>query len=186
MSQLDPGQRAEMEDLLGELSALGVPVDPSLLKATMPPDALRRAVDVHSGSARTEALKDAPRAALRDAPANLVCQVLAAEPDRLIGLVLAQHDWPWTEPLLVHVGPERRQHILDAFQETVRRSAQAPEARGAALADALLLGLERRIAALVKSVHAFPGPSRHHPRLARFLSRWIDVMGIACGSRGRP
>jgi hypothetical protein len=169
MSQLSDDQRADVQRLLDELSMLGIPADRGLV---------RDALHVTSQAVRAAAHPTPdPVAALRGASVDIVCRVLAAECDQLIAKVLSCHPWPWHEALLAHIGAVRRQRINDA----IRRATSPAGARGGQLANALLLGLQARVAAAQTS--ARPVQLFRRRTLPSF-SRWFGVLAAVRGKRG--
>jgi len=99
LERLEPLQRAHVEALLGELTELGIPADPALLRQALA-DAPAR---VTSSRERLDAM-----------PARRIANALRDEPPGLVSRVLAAHPWRWTNEFLAALDKDQRRFIADA------------------------------------------------------------------------
>jgi len=127
MGRLDVGERARLAPLIGELSELGLSLDPQ---------SLRQVIEGKAG-ARAEGRRD-PGSSLASAAPRAVAEALEREPDWLIALVLRGRSAPWRTEVLALLGAERRMRI-----EKLGRTA--PEVRPRML-ETMLSVIEARLA----------------------------------------
>lgn len=123
LDALPRNQREELEPLLAELKALGIPADPSLHRE---PDPAAREPQL----AWPDTLDEATLAALS--------HTLSSEPEQLTQSLLAIQPWSWGSRLLDSLGGERRA----ALAALPSRAAVTPR-----LACALLEVLHERVTA---------------------------------------
>lgn len=153
LGELEPAQRAELERLLQELAAMGLPADRTLLDAGLAPS-------------EPAATPVGPHAkALAGVPAQAVVEALLNEPDRLVAQVLQCGPWGWQAELFAALSPLRRRAVQDLLRQA------APADAAPALSTALLESLRTRATELARQrrqqarSHA-PAPWR------RALGRW--------------
>ena len=98
LERLDAGQRPRIEALLSELRALEYPADPDLVRESL------------TGAVATRA---APTAAtgLAGWSVEQAAQVLLAEPDDVIALLLRAGAWPWADGLRSRLDAERARRV---------------------------------------------------------------------------
>lgn len=98
LDRLAPAQRSTVQALLDELTALGLPGDPELVRGAL---------------AEPAPVQPDDTAALRATPGERIAQLLIDEPDRLIARVLRCGPWPWQETVLTHIGASRRRRVVE-------------------------------------------------------------------------
>lgn len=126
LEQLPPVERAELESLVAELRAIGIPPAPELLEdlsAVTPMPA--------SGRGATTGL-DA-------ADPDAVLAVIAGEPVEFVARLLAMSSWRWGSEVLARIPAPRRQQVQDAL---ARRSPAVSDVTST---------LDRRLADLVEA-----------------------------------
>lgn len=96
LARLPTADRAILEPLLGELDALGIPVDADLLDAVLEKPA--RGESAEPGSTVPRDAADTA-AVLNAAPAALL-KLLAHEPAGLIARLLGMRAWPWQQEFM--------------------------------------------------------------------------------------
>ena len=99
LAQLDPAQALALRDLLGELSELGLPRDPSLVDAVLDRQS-RAAAPAGLGSASAPQTCELDQTLLLDLACvdpGRVIRALQGEPAALRQAVLQCHAWPWAE-----------------------------------------------------------------------------------------
>lgn len=149
LANLPQDRRAELERLVGELQALGIPADP---RAT--DDALKR-----SRAARVAPAATTDRAAqAKSAGAAELARVLQHEPAALIAHVIGLRPEAPDE-LLGHLGVSKRRQVQGLLPAAHRTHAAAV---APALSQALLEQISSRLAEA--------GPAR--PAAAGWRSRW--------------
>lgn len=146
-----PGSRREqLSGLVDEISALGIPADPTLLHDVVDlPQGLAAAFGhdpsrEHASEARLDALPHLLDVVDRAPPALLV-QILRDEPPGLIVSLLELHAWSWRTAVLNQLGAIKRRQVEDLLtppHESVGTLA-AP-----ALRRFLLASIARRLHAL--------------------------------------
>jgi hypothetical protein len=127
LGRLDAGERARLAPLLGELSELGLSLDPQ---------ALAQVID-GKADGRGEGRRAEPRPLASAAP-RAVAEALENEPDWLIALVLRGRSGPWRTEVLALLGAERRVRI-----EKLGRTAPEMKPR---MMETLLSAIEARLA----------------------------------------
>lgn len=161
LERLPAAGRKQLQGLLDELNALGVPAQPQWM--------LERCLGGPAGEVRGNAVPEPTdeRQRLRSLSAQQAHRLLAGEPDRLIADVLQLGPFPWQASLL-DLLPARRAGI-EAMLDRL------PAAAGSRRKQVLLRGLTARAAQL----SAEPGPQvapaavldRRHGWMASLLRR---------------
>lgn len=141
LARLDGPQRAVLDELLDELSALGIPRTPSVLG-----DVGRlRFEDQFENQEEAPLYAGAPAhvAALAAATPQALWSILEHQPDAIVSAVLSAEAWPWRDALLERMPALRRASVerrtagsdaptpkaLDALLRTVARCLSADEER---------------------------------------------------------
>jgi hypothetical protein len=133
LAQLDGTQRDKVTGLVQELAGMNLALDDETLKRLLRP-------------LPAAAVEEAAESALGRASARAVFDVLAAQPDRIVALVLAARSWPWREGFLRLLGTERRLRVQ-------RARPPRGELRPQAVA-ALLVAVESRLDEEATDAHA--------------------------------
>ncbi|ROZ63191.1 hypothetical protein EEB15_30075 [Ramlibacter sp. WS9] len=155
LANLPQDRRAELERLVGELQALGIPADP---RAT--DDALKRNRSARVAPAATPDWT----AQARSADAAELARVLQYEPAALIAHVIGLRAEPPDE-VLGHLGVSKRRQVQELLPAAHRRH---PAAVAPALSQALLEQISLR---LVET-----GPAR--PAVTGWRSRWPGLARV--------
>lgn len=160
LDRLGHAERLELEPLLAELAALGIPADRGLVAK-----ALVTREDAIASGGEPPGAPDA-LAALRRADPTRLEAALRGEPARLVARVLRLSDWPWERALLRRLDPQRRRQV-----ERELTALPADEAgAGAALRRQLAATLGARLAAR-GALAAGPSPRTGALALAVRLAR---------------
>lgn len=130
LAQLPAADRAILDPLLGELDALGIPVDADLLDAVL---------DKPARGAPTEPGSPAPRDAvdtavvLNAAPAVLL-KLLAHEPVGLIARLLGMRAWPWQQEFMKLLPASKAVEVRDCLERyAISLTDDAPDPAVASL-----------------------------------------------------
>jgi len=173
LEQLNPGEQASLDGLLGELGALGIPGDATLVDRALrekgqhsePSQPVRpRAASAASVPSAEEIVATAPPSAI----AGLFCE----EPPGLIAALLGARDWPWRAEVLLELGAYVRLRVEEALdaEPVADPEGSAPRHRATALEARLIAALASRLRA-EEAPPAPPAPAQ--PSLARsLLDRW--------------
>lgn len=138
LGSLAPHHRVELETLLDELRALGIPPDESLL---------RDVIDAPVPAAPADPL--APLERLAPHQVAQLAELSNQEPPQLVAALLATRDWPWRESLLQALEPARRQQVAAV------RAPQAP-----ALQQSVCAAVLRRLeSAPARAIRTAPAPA---------------------------
>ena len=174
LERLPAGERRQLEALVAELGAIGIPPAPELLDdlATAPA----------RPAAGAQALPGLACAAVDDVEA-----VLADEPAELVARVMALGAWPWIDDVLARIPAPRRQQVVAA-----RSRASVPAA-------GVLSALDRRLTELVEARLVLAAAERAaRQRAARpsvapgaataagVFSRWLASLAGQRGGSQRP
>jgi len=176
LGHVTAGQRAELRELLQELTVLGLQPDRAMLADTL-----------HALDADASGTTQAPAAAasgaahtadtewerVRDLPFESVTRVLLAEPDRLIASLLRLGPWPWQAQLFARMTTARQQNL----QALLRETTDTPTP-GAAMRQALLLGLIEHATNAHATDHGAPSQSRAN-------WSWRHIVHRLTGNRSR-
>jgi hypothetical protein len=154
LGKLPDAARAELERLVGELQALGIPADTGVTQdlakaARSAPPAASAAVHPASPTARAEF-----------AQAQELAQVLQHEPPALIAHVLGMR-WDSADAVLACLNASKRRQVQELMPATARAGATAPR-----LSQALLEEISLRLA------HARPAPAAPS---APWRARWASL-----------
>ena len=150
LAQLPPVQREQLQAMLRELEALGIPASGNLLQDLLgAADAGVRPEAGASQAARAETSQlgsstgfQQQQAALGRLDAALVARILQSEPAGLIAQLLHIHAWPWRQAVLEQLGLVKRRRVeefLDGLRRQVR--PKAPDA----LHRSLVAAVYRRV-----------------------------------------
>lgn len=126
LERLPAGERRQLEALVAELGAIGIPLAPELLD-DLAPARMRPAAGAH-------ALAGLARAAADD-----VAAVLSSEPAELVARVMGLGAWPWIDDVLARIPASMRQQVVAA------RSRMSAPAAG------VFSALDKRLAELVEA-----------------------------------
>ena len=116
LEKLPSDQSLKLKKLLNELERLGIPSE-------------KIYPEKHTGSSRTRCairLADDNKPFTRDislASFESINEVLQAEPDCVVLVVLRYHEWPWQETFLSKCGVKRRRMLLE---ELTRQGEDLP------------------------------------------------------------
>lgn len=183
IGQLPAEVRKQIETLIAELEAMGLPKDLHLIESALQSD---------KQLAPSEREANAPAGAMlaKDALVNdwvkrhgaaALARLLVREPTSLVSRLLALHDWPWRADLLRQLQPAVRREVAESLR---LRDSSAPKPDPAA--DVLLDLLAKRLAAQPPQLQdasraAEPSiaegggprlPGRREGLVARWRSRW--------------
>lgn len=146
LGELDQGQRATLEGLIGELDELGFPAQLDLV-----------ARDIGDQAAPAQG----PREQLARAPVDDVAAALEREPVRLVAQLLNAYDWPWADSLLASLPAPRRSAVRAALEDV-----SAAPARDRFVIEQLAARLARQ------APQAGAGPAQGTSIVER-MRRWI-------------
>lgn len=164
LRQLPARERASAEQLLAELTALGVPADRKLLQDVIAPAG---GATPPVGSVSPLAPRERTVQALNGCAAETIGPLLQRESDGVVARVLGCADWAWREGVLQHLGPTRRRRIEQLLP------ADPMQRTGCALDDALLDALASHCAAT-----RAPGtPNRTHGATMSWRARLRNTLG---------
>lgn len=142
LAQLPAADRVILDPLLGELDALGIPVDADLLDAVL---------DKPARGAPTEPGSTAPRdavdtaAVLNAAPAVLL-KLLAHEPAALIARLLGMRAWPWQQEFMKLLPASKAAEVRDCLERHAMPLTEAPDPAAASRwRTAMMRGLRLRL-----------------------------------------
>lgn len=149
LTQLTGGDRSQLEQMLHELAALGLPRDPAMVRSAL---------------GESKPARDANRAAvsvdldrLDEAGVSALVALLEHEPASLAACVAAR------------LAPPGRVALLEAMSAPQRRLAQAVMEQSGAQCGA------RLVQAVLEEVAArLPAPSRQRPLWRRWLAAWVS------------
>lgn len=127
LAQLPLREQEVLRPLLDELSAIGMPAEPDLVRQAVATPSAAQATDPDTGNG------------IDDIDPHVVVRALAAEPPLLVAEVLSLRAWRWAAPLLAALPEPRRRDVHAALALTARPDAGKRRAH-------LLRILERRLA----------------------------------------
>jgi len=132
-------QRDELQALLSELQALGIPPDPSGLDEleTAAPDSIA-AGPLPSGDAASSRADADPLMALGAPGIALLARAWRAQPPLMVAQALCLRPWPWRAALLEQLPALQRRRVMDLLGTVSSGPSAAP-----ALASAMLGGMRR-------------------------------------------
>jgi len=135
LAQLPTADRAILDPMLGELDALGIPVDADLLDAVLEKPA--RGAPTEPGSPAPRDAADTA-AVLNAAPAALL-KLLAHEPAGLIARLLGMRAWPWQQEFMKLLPASKAAEVRDCLERYAMPLTEAPDPAVASLWRAAMM-----------------------------------------------